>query len=64
MGQIWGFINGKFQGFCQSIFGQEIDYSGYKEYRLQCQGVVTLDGLIISLDELYLGSAADYISFQ
>jgi hypothetical protein len=62
LGMIWGFIDGSFVGFCQSIDAeyQRCMYSGYyKGHGMKWQAIVTSDGLVSSLCRPWAGPAND-----
>jgi hypothetical protein len=53
---IWGFIDGTFRSICRPKRHQEALYSGYKkQHGFKYQGIVTPDGMILSLLGPYSG---------
>ena len=67
LGLIWGFIDGSFVGFCQSIDPehQRRMYSGYyKGHGMKWQAIVTPDGLVSSLCGPWAGPVNDWTMLQ
>lgn len=61
----WGCIDGTFRAFCRPIRNQRIFYSGYKKkHGFKYQGIVTPDGLILSLKGPIEGKASDITCFR
>lgn len=58
--RIWGFIDGTFRRIAWLIRDQEAFYNGYyKSHGFKAQGIITPDGLILSLGGPYVGRLHD-----
>jgi hypothetical protein len=63
--QIWGFLDGTFREICRPIRDQELFYSGYyRAHGIKYQGIVTPDGLILSLYGPFPGSVHDIFMYR
>ena len=57
---VWGFIDGTSRGTCRPKYNQRFYYSGYKkEHGFKYQGIVTPDGLVLSLVEPFEANIND-----
>lgn len=61
----WACVDGTFRAFCRPIRNQRIYYSGYKKkHGFKYQGIVTPDGLILSLKGPVEGKCSDITLFR
>ena len=61
----WASVDGTFRAFCRPIWNQRTYYSGYKKkHGFKYQGIVTPDGLILSLKGPVEGKASDITCFR